>query len=149
MLEWLALAFAVIALLLALALFCYAMAYLAASAAFQKFNEWWKYRFTRRGIRVPGYHAALALGLAIIPQALAVALKLWEVAAYLFPLTIFLAAYLSVRGWNNRGNAQPSALKFAKIFYEPAYYFAGLAAGATKIVEWGPVFAPQKIALLW
>jgi len=147
--EVLLAAYAACVLLLAFGLFLYVFGHFGCAVLGAKFNSWWKGRFRKGGIKVSGYHAALALGLCVMPLASAVALKQWTLAIYLAPPTLLTFMVLSTRGWLQRGNSKPRLLKFAKLFYEPASYFAGLVFGASKVLEWAVIFNPQKLVLLW
>jgi hypothetical protein len=147
--EVLLAAFAACVLLLAFGLFLYVLGHFGCAVLVAKFNSWWKGRFRKGGIKVSGYNAALALGLCIMPLVSAVALKQWPLAFYIAPPTFLAFFVLSTRGWLKRGNSKPRLLKFAKLFYEPAGYFASLVFGASKVAEWVVILNVQKLALLW
>ena len=116
----------------------------AATIAIRDHAEDWttRYinRFVRRGLRIAANYAFCLAGILF-----ASVLAFIEFRALLPPFAqgailgaaLTATVALSVMGWQARGPSQPSARKFARIFYEPAtvIVFPLIARRVTKIID--------------
>jgi len=143
--EVLLAAYAACVLLLAFGLFLYVFGHFGCAVLGAKFIFWWKGRFRKCGIKVPGYHAALALGLCVMPLASAVALKQWGLAIYLAPPTLLTFIVLSTRGWLQRGNSKQDYLSLLSCFTNRPPILLVLSSGPAKSRNGRQYLTPKNL----